>query len=728
MPQNKKNDKILVISSGAELIDMVKRAIEGNPEIIHATTAQEGLDIARKELPEIIALGYLEPRGATFELQRKIREGWITKNIPLLIVDINPKDPAKRALSMEEGMQMEADEYISLAGDERNAATQLAEPIARLKEKLKDRLQVSANSLKEAILSPDIFAVTWEQIPGRGAFEMQQEELIENARRAASRGKVHAMSVTDNPGGNPAISTEILCTEIKKLGIEPLVHLAFRDKNRNQCESLLYGLAALGVRNLLMLTGDYPATSGFNSRPKPVFDLDSVQGLQLVEKMNAGMEQESGGKKTRLAPTDFFAGAAVSPFKAVEAELMGQYFKLKKKIEAGAKFIITQVGYDARKYHEVLTWFKVHNYNVPVFVNIYLLPYGAARVMNAGEIPGCVVTDKLLAKLDEERNAKDKGRQTRLDRAAKMYAFAKGMGFAGAHIGGHGATYEMIDYIVTKGEELAPKWRDFLPEFDFPQKEGFYYFEKDEKTGLNTNKPASKTAKATHPPIYLLSRAAHATIFNPDSVVFKSFRPIAKSIDGTHTPKHIFESMEHFGKVALFDCQNCGDCGLFDVAFLCPISQCPKNQRNGPCGGSLDGWCEVYPKERKCIWVRAYDRLKGHHEEESIGEYIVPPNNWEFLHTSSWLNFYLGRDHSAVRLGIKPPEPKKKKTKEAPKAEAASEQKKSASKADKPASSEKTTAPKAEPTDKATAPKADTGEKKPPTGTKSAPKAPPKAN
>lgn len=717
MLQNKKGGKILVVSSGTELVEMVKRAVDGNPEIIHATTMQQGLDMARKELPEIIALGYLEPRGAAFELHRRLREGWITKNIPLLIVDINPKDPAKRALSIEEGMQMEADEYISLVGDERNAVTQLAEPIARLKEKLQDRLQLRVNTLKEAILNPDVFAVTWEQIPGRGAFEMQQEELIENAQRAARRGKIHAMSVTDNPGGNPAISTEILCTEVKKLGIEPLVHMAFRDKNRNQCESLLYGLAALGVRNVLMLTGDYPATSSFNSRPKPVFDLDSVQGLQLVEKMNQGMEYEAQGKKTTLAPTDFFAGAAVSPFKAVEAELMGQYFKLKKKIEAGAKFIITQVGYDARKYHEVLTWLKVHNYNVPVFVNIYLLPYGAARVMNAGQIPGCVVTDKLLTKLDEERNAKDKGRQTRLDRAAKMYAIAKGMGYAGAHIGGHGATYEMVDYIITKGEELTPKWQEFLPEFDLPQKDGFYFFEKDEKTGLNTNKPAAKTSKAAHPPVYLLSRAAHATLFNPDSIVFKSLKPIARSIDGTHTPKHIFEGIEHLGKVVLFDCQNCGDCGLFDVAFLCPISQCPKNQRNGPCGGSLDGWCEVYPKERKCIWVRAYDRLKGHHEEESIGEYIVPPNNWEFLQTSSWLNFYLGRDHSAVRLGIKPPEPKKKKTKEAPKAETESGEKKPAPKAEKPAATEKPVAPKAE-----------SAEKKAPTAEKPESKAKPKPN
>jgi methylenetetrahydrofolate reductase (NADPH) len=554
---------------------------------------------------------------------------------------------------MEEGLQIEADQYIILAGGD-SSGSGLAEPIGRLKERLQNRLEERLNTLKDAILSPDVFSVTWEQIPGRGAFEMQQEEVIENARRAASKGKIHAISVTDNPGGNPAISTEMLCTEIKKLGIEPLVHLAFRDKNRNQCESLLYGVAALGVRNLLMLTGDYPSTSGFKGRPKPVFDLDSVHGLQLAEMMNRGMEHEAMGKKTTLAGTDFFAGAAVSPFKQSEPELMGQYYKLKKKIEAGAKFLITQVGYDARKFHELLLWLKMNGYNIPVLVNIYILPYGAGKLMNANQIPGCVVTDKLLAKLDEERKAKDKGRQARLDRAAKMYALAKGMGYGGAHIGGHGATYEMVEYIVNKGEELTPNWRDLLPEFDFPQKDGFYLFQKDEKTGLNLETASKRNGKSAHPPVYLFSRLAHVTLFNPDSVLFKALRPVARWVDDSPKIKSAFGSLEHINKVALFDCMNCGDCGLFDVAFLCPMSQCPKSQRNGPCGGSFEGWCEVHP-EKQCIWVRAYQRLKGHKEEESIGEYIVPPCNWELQHTSSWLNFYLGRDHSSKRLGIQPP-------------------------------------------------------------------------
>jgi len=656
MGKRSETDKILVVSSAPDLMEMVKEAIGGSLEVTYASNQQEGLEKARKEIPDIIVLGYIEPQGTAFELHRKLGEGWITKNIPLLVVDVGSQDHSRSVLSMEEGLHIEADEYISLSDREGHVAvSQLAEPIARLRERLSTRLRERVNTVKEAILDPDTFCVTWEQIPGRGAFEMQQEELIENARRAASRGRIHAVSVTDNPGGNPAISTEILCTEVRKLGIEPLVHLAFRDKNRNQCESLLYGLAALGVRNLLLLTGDYPSSGGFKGRSKPVFDLDSVHGLQLVEMMNSGMEHEVMGRKTTLAPTDFFAGVSVSPFKQSEAELMGQYYKLKKKIEAGAKFIITQLGYDARKFHELLLWLKVHGYNIPVLANIYVLLYGAAKTMHANQIPGCVVTDKLLAEIAEERKAEDKGRSARLLRAAKMYALAKGMGYAGAHIGGYGTTCEMVEYVIERGEELAPNWQDLVAEFDYPQTNGFYFFERDPKTGLNLNIPAARSAKATRPPIYEFSRLIHVLLFNPKSIIFKALRPVAKLIDSSPALKSAFGSFEHLGKVVLFECTNCGDCSLFDVAFLCPMSQCPKNQRNGPCGGSHDGWCEVYPNERKCIWVKAYESLKAHKEEDEIGDYIVPPCDWELMETSSWLNFYLGRDHSAKRLGIKPP-------------------------------------------------------------------------
>ena len=652
MPTSSEVEKILVVSSQSELAEMVKQAMEASFEVVWAQNQEEGLEKARKEFPEVVILGHLEPQGTTFNLHRRLREGWITRNIPLLVVDIETANGSRRALTMEEGLQMEADQYISLVGANGQALSRLAEPIIRLRERVGKHLKERINTFKEAVLDPDTFCVTWEQVAGRGAFEMQQEEIIENAMKAARRKKVHAVSVTDNPGGNPAISTEMLCTEIRKLGIEPLVHLAFRDKNRNECESLLFGLAALGVRNILMLTGDYPSSAGFKGQPRPVFDLDSVQGLQLVDLMNRGIDYEMAGRRVTLAPTDFFAGGCVSPFKQHESELLGQYNKLRKKIEAGAQFIITQLGYDMRKFHEVLMWLKSSGYHVPVLANIYVLPYGAARVMHANQIPGAVVTDKLLQDIDAERKAEDKGREARYLRAAKMYAVAKGMGFAGAHIGGHGLAYETLEYIIEKGEELGARWQEFIPEFDYPQKNGFYLFKKDEKTGLNVGEEAPRQEKSSRPWIVLLSRIAHSLIFEPRSPLFKCLKPMARLIDRSPRLKSTFTYLEHLAKVILFNCMNCGDCALFDVGYLCPVSQCPKNQRNGPCGGSYQGWCEVYPNERLCIWVKAYRRLKAMGKERDIEKNMVPPCNWELWESSSWLNFYMGRDHLAAKAGI----------------------------------------------------------------------------
>lgn len=524
-------------------------------------------------------------------------------------------------------------------------------------------MEKESNILKEAIVNPGTFCVTWEQIAGRGAFEKQQEEIFKNAQVAARGGRIHGISVTDNPGGNPAFATEMLCTEIKKLGIEPLVHLGLRDKNRNEVESLLYGMAAARVRNLLVLSGDYPSEGGFSGKAKPVFDLDPTHVMQLVEMMNNGLEYEVLGKQVSLNPMDFFAGVAVSPFKKLEAELMGQYYKLGKKLKAGAAFIISQVGYDARKMHELIQWLKEEGYDIPVLANIYVLSYPAARLMNSNLIPGCVVTDKLLAQLADERQAEDRGKAARLLRAAKVYALAKGMGYAGAHIGGHGLKYEMVEYIIEKGEELLPNWQELVAEFDYPQQDGFYFFEKDNKTGLNSGRPAVRPLKSSKQLMYSFYRIVHGAFFEPKHPFFKTYQRLARRADASGWMKNLVTYFEHLSKVAFFGCQNCGDCALFDIAYICPMSRCPKSQRLSPCGGSFEGWCEVYPNEKKCIWVSAYERLKAYKEEDSIGAYTIPPCNWELRETSSWLNFYLGRDHTANRLGVKPPPKKARKKK-----------------------------------------------------------------
>jgi methylenetetrahydrofolate reductase (NADPH) len=508
------------------------------------------------------------------------------------------------------------------------------------------------NSFQEALLNPSVFPVTWELVPGRGAREQSQEKALAYAQQAAFGKKIYALTVTDNPGGSPAMSADFMGGEILKLGIEPLVHFTCKDKNRSQIESQLYALDRAGVRNLLVMSGDYPV-SGYQGRPAPVFDLDPIHTLQLISDMNRGLTYPGVKGNVHHQPSDFFPGAVVSPFKATEAEQMVQYYKLKKKIAAGARFIITQLGYDARKFHEVFLFMKVSGFDIPLVGNIYILPYGAAKMMNRNELPGSVVTDKLLAELDRERNDPDKGERARILRAARMYAILKGMGYSGAHIGGHNIKYEQVEEIIRQGEELASQWTDLVRHFDYPMSDGFYYFERDPGTGLNREKPTQRQFRPQDAEIefsYGFSRLSHKLLFEPKNKLYSFMKGISHGVEGTKM-EGLFHKMELWTKVLLFDCKDCGDCALIDVAYLCPMSQCPKNQRNGACGGSFEGWCEVHPGKKQCIYVRAYARLKKYGEQIKLDDGIVPPCNWDLYQTSSWINFYLGKDHASKKQG-----------------------------------------------------------------------------
>lgn len=519
-------------------------------------------------------------------------------------------------------------------------------------------MENGGNAFAQALQSGE-FVISCELIPGRGACEESQQALFEEAKALWATGRVHALSVTDNPGGNPALAPGAFAEDLLAEGICPLVHLTCKDRNRNQFESQLYAMERRGVKNLLCMTGDYPST-GWNGRPRPVFDLDPVTLLQMVSNMNAGMGYlNRKGEVEKLAPAHFCSGAVVNPFKWTEGEVMTQYFKLRKKVFAGAKFIINQVGYDARKLQELMWWMQDNSLDVPAIANIYILNYGIGRTMNAGRIPGCDVTDELLEVLAAEKDAPDKGKVLRLERAAKMVAIAKGLGYAGVHIGGLNTDAASVSYILDCADELAGCWEQLVGELSFGRQGAFYYYRKDEATGLNLREEAPRTDFHSEKAIrgnYRLSRRFHHLVFMPHKGFNSAFMGTMRSKDEKkgRLRKHGFE---HISKVVLYDCMDCGDCGLYACAYTCPMMQCPKCQRNGPCGGSYDGWCEVYPGERHCVWYKAYYRLKDFGEEAQLGDYVVPPNDWTNFNTSPWSNNALGRDGYARREflpGIEP--------------------------------------------------------------------------
>ena len=299
------------------------------------------------------------------------------------------------------------------------------------------------------------FAITCELIPGRGHTSKSVDNIMHCVESLQGCPNIHAVSITDNAGGNPALCADVLGGEIVRSGVDVIVHFSTKDANRNLIESRAYALQRAGVHNLLVITGDYPI-SGFLGTAGPVFDIGSVTALHYLTAMNRGLEVQIGTKTQVLEGTDFLLGAVVSPFKWTEGPLYMRYFKLEKKIRAGAHYIISQLGYDARKFVELMQYTRTQlKSDIPLLGSVYVLSAGAARIMNSGEIPGCYVSDKLLEQIREEARASDKGKQARLERAARQVAIFKGLGYAGAHLEGLNLKFEDVQFLIGRVESIV---------------------------------------------------------------------------------------------------------------------------------------------------------------------------------------------------------------------------------------------------------------------------------
>jgi 5,10-methylenetetrahydrofolate reductase len=183
-------------------------------------------------------------------------------------------------------------------------------------------------------------------------------------------------------------------------GIEPILQLTCRDRNRLALQSDLLGAAALGVENVLLLSGDH-ARFGDHPEARSVFDLDSVQLLQGVNNMQQGCDMV--GKPLTGAP-NFFSGAAVSP-ESEPFELMFQ--KYRKKVEAGAQFFQTQAVFNAARFEMFMD--EAGRLGVPVMAGVLLLKSARmAKFLNAN-IPGVRVPEKLVERLEKATDPLEEG-------------------------------------------------------------------------------------------------------------------------------------------------------------------------------------------------------------------------------------------------------------------------------------------------------------------------------
>lgn len=514
-------------------------------------------------------------------------------------------------------------------------------------------------TLREKLEQSSDFLIGTELVSVRGGMgERSAVKAREFANDLVAADAVDWISITDNAGGNPQLAPTALGKPILYAGKEVVIHLTCKDLNRNALESEAWLLHSEGFHSILAMTGDYPV-AGSGGTAKPVFDLDSVGLIALLDRMNRGLDPNERiasvnpevRRRARFEPTNFLVGAVTTNFKRHEGEVMPQYAKLAAKVAAGARFIVNQIGFDARKQSELLAYARAHAMGpVPLIGNVYLLNARVAALFAAGRIPGVVLTPALLALCEKHAASPDQGAAFFTEFAAKQLAIYRGLGWRGVYLGGVHDHPAIARILAVERSFAAGDWRQFAREISFSRDGEFFFYARDEATGLadpaRRDRPAP--AKSRHVGLaYRFAKYTHAALFSPGSVGARwGGRLCAQSRDPRQGPGWL-RALEHAGKAVMFRCQDCGDCSLPEIAYLCPESQCAKNQRNGPCGGTRDGRCEV-EGFGDCIWLRAYERLQHDGTEASLLAHAPVVQNQALRGTSSWANSWLGRDHTAV--------------------------------------------------------------------------------
>ena len=270
-------------------------------------------------------------------------------------------------------------------------------------------------------------ALTAEVMPPRGG-----DPSRSLAAAGALRDWVHAVNVTDGSRAVMRMSSLALCRLLLDAGIEPVLQLACRDRNRIALQAELLGAHALGVRNLLCLTGD-PVRAGDQPGARPVNELEAVRLLQLVQQFNGGQDPVQG--ELPDGPTDLFAGAAADP---QSASWSGLKSRLLRKKQAGARFVQTQMVMDA----EALKRFVgdlAAPLDLPVLAGVFLLKSARNAAFINRVVPGANIPQAVIDRL-----------------AAAPDPAAEGVAIAAEQVGAYLQIAQGVHLMAIKAEERIP--------------------------------------------------------------------------------------------------------------------------------------------------------------------------------------------------------------------------------------------------------------------------------
>lgn len=485
--------------------------------------------------------------------------------------------------------------------------------------------------------------------------------------------------------------------------LDVILHVTGKDQNADALRSSLLGLRALGLTTVLAITGDKPASG------KRVFELDSVGLLELISELNFDAFQRTPIRRLAERPASsspvssvppgsgvfqgirealssdpaaaaraasgfaavpqFFALAAVSPFKYTEASLLQQYFKLSKKLRAGASALLMQMGWDSRKSGELFRYLRDARIDVPVFGNVYYLTNAnpAVRLMHDGQIQGCYVSDELLAAVRREKA------EAHLERAAYQVAMYRDLGAAGVDLGGL-PDFDTLTKIVARAEEIGSGWRERRDILDYPPlrlasgKEPFYLYGAASEESSVFPKPVFRPAVRRRTFHQRHFDFLHRNFLNKGKRLCPAITGTArffKSLDrGEGLLFRWIRGAEKASKSVLFNCEDCGDCFLPENYGYCTLGDCEKGLPNPPCGDAApDGQCGNNV-QRICVAESIYlaaaavegrkrpaARIPGPPIEAGGGiadlaATSLPPRIAALEHSSAVLNYLFDRDHT----------------------------------------------------------------------------------
>jgi methylenetetrahydrofolate reductase (NADPH) len=283
---------------------------------------------------------------------------------------------------------------------------------------------MSSDSQIKKVLSSGHFAVTAEAGPPKGA----DPDAVRKKGKIL-KGFVDSINVTDNQTGVVRLSSLAACALLKQEGLDPVLQMVTRDRNRIALQSDILGASALGIRNVLCLSGDHQS---FGNQPQAmgVFDLDSIQLIQTVR----GMRDEAQiiGGDSLSQPPDLFVGAAANPF---ADPFFYRVIRMAKKVRAGAEFIQTQCIYNLERFKEWMTQVRDRGLHDQVYILGGITPLKSAKMAEyiRAKVAGMDIPEELIRRM-KSVPGKDQRREGLKISVETIQALKEMDGVHGVHI------------------------------------------------------------------------------------------------------------------------------------------------------------------------------------------------------------------------------------------------------------------------------------------------------